>query len=60
MDKKLAELVRVLKEMQDSSQNEVAAFLRKDDRETCEYYRGRLDACREAIKLIEVVVGFGS
>ena len=55
MDKKLAELVRVLKEMQDSSQNEVAAFLRKDDRETCEYYRGRLDACREAIKLIKVV-----
>jgi hypothetical protein len=51
--KQLAELVRILKKMRESSQTEVANALRRDDRLMVEYHRGGLDAYRDAIQLIE-------
>jgi len=51
--KQLAELVRILKKMRESSQTEVANALRHDDRLRAEYYRGSLDAYRDSIRLIE-------
>jgi hypothetical protein len=52
--KQLAELVRKLEGARDASQTEVANALRRDDRLMVEYYRGRLDSCMDALRLIEV------
>lgn len=53
--KQLAELVRKLDSMRNVSQISVATALHRGDREAAEYHRGRLDACRDALQLIEVV-----
>jgi len=53
--KQLAELVKMLKKMRDSSQNEVARAINRDDRLMVEYHRGGRDACRDVLQLIEVV-----
>ena len=50
---KKKELVRKLKGERDASQTKVANALRSDDRLMVEYYRGRLDAYRDTIQLIE-------
>ena len=52
-EKQLAELVHRLKKARDASQAEVARAIHRDDRLMVEYHRGRLDACRDAIRIIE-------
>lgn len=53
--KQLAELVRKIKEARDASLTEVANALRHDDGVAVEYCRGRLDACRDVLQLIEAI-----